>query len=52
MELFSNSHTNQTEALASIADSPSAISISMAILAGCVLILTLAHLVTKIISND
>ena len=52
MTTFLSDHTNQTEALASIADSLAAISTGIVTIAGCVLILTLVHLATKMISND
>lgn len=47
MEQFINSHTNQAEALASIAESLSAISTSMAILAGCALIVSVVYLIGR-----
>jgi len=52
MTTFLSNHTNQAEALASIADSLAAISTGIVTIAGCVLILTLVHLATKMISND
>jgi CHASE3 domain sensor protein len=52
MNQFLSDHTNQTEALASIADSLAAISTGIVTIAGCVVILTLVHLVTKIYSYD
>ena len=52
MTTFLSNQSNQTEALASIADSLAAISTGVVSIAGCVLILTLVHLATKMISND